>query len=180
MTELKTTGWVKYKASDTVSDDSAPTEVTAAAPSNAFACRGFKSARIRFYVDADNKVLTDITIYLVHTSRNRKNTAFDGIVQYHTKQLCFLDGTIRGGSVTGVAGGNATAGENYCGLLGNNAVSAWGLQLMDHAGGNVKTHSVDDEIGELLISNLANADFIVIQFDIGTAALANAEIHLDV
>ena len=178
MTDLKTTGWVKYKATNTTADDAAPTESSASVPSNAFRCSGFKSARLRFYVDADNAVITDITVYLVFASHLATNST--PITQYHTKQLCFLDGTIRGGTITGVAGANATAGENYCGLLGNNTVSQWGLQLMNHRGGFIQTHSVDDEVGELLISNLANADFIVVQFDIGTATLANAEIHLDV
>ena len=182
MPELKTTGWVKYKATDTTSDDGAPTEVSATVPANAFLCRGSRSARIRFYVDSDNAVLTDITIYLVFVSRSTHSTvpAAADVVQYHTKQLCFLDGTIRGGTVTGVAGANATAGENYCGLVGTNAVSAWGTKLLNHVNGTIDVHNVDDEIGELLISDLANADYIVIQFDLGTATLANAEIHLDV
>ncbi len=176
MTDLKTTGWIKYTATDRTSDDAAPTEVSASLPGTSVHCSGFRSARIRFYVDADNAILTDITVYLVYSSFGTTRTA----VQYHTKQFAFLDGTARGGAVTGVAGANATDGEFYLGLVGDLAVSAWGQKVMNHVNGTVQIHSVDDEVGELLISDLANADYIHIRFDLGTATLANAEVHLDV
>lgn len=182
MPELKTTGWVKYSATNITSDDGAPTEVSASLPSHFIDCHSFRSARIRFYVDSDNATMTDITIYLVFRSSDAVSSGptHGSTNQFHTKQLCILATTLRGGTVTGVAGGNATAGENYLGLVGTNTVSAWGTKLLNHVNGTIDVHNVDDEIGELFISDLANADYLHIRFDLNSASLANAEIHLDV
>ena len=40
-------------------------------------------------------------------------------------------------------------------------------------------YSEAEQIGELLISDLANADYLHLVFDLGTATLANAEVRLD-
>jgi hypothetical protein len=182
MADLKSTGWVKYASTDITADDAAPTETSASLPAHWIDCSGFRSARIRFYADSDNATFTDITIYLIARSSDADpaGPTSGSTVMYHTKQLCQLSGTIRAGSVTGVAGGNATAGENYVGLVGTNTVSPWGTKLMNHVNGIIDVHNVDDEVGELFISDLANADMIHIQFDVATATLANAEVHLDV
>lgn len=177
---FNSTKWIKYTATDITADDSATTEVSASLPLHSIDVRGFRSARIRFYVDADNATVTDVTVYFVYmsTSAAHATDLTHTAIQYHTKQFCQLV-TMRGGTVTGVAGGNATAGENYCGVVGTNTTSAWGTALLNYVTGTVATHDVDDEIGELLISDMANADYIHLQFDVGTATLVNAEVHLD-
>ena len=181
MPELKSTGWFKYSATNITTDDSAPIEVSATLPGTFVDCHGFRAARLRFYVDADDATLTDITVFLVYRSTDAIATAPRGgvVLQYHTKELCILTGTITGGTTTGVAGGNATAGENYIDLPGTLAVSAWGQKVMNHVNGTIDIHSAANEIGELLISDLANADYLHIVFDLGTATLANAEVRLD-
>ena len=175
MPELKTNTWRKYTSSNVTSDDSAPTEMSTTLPSHYFDCHGHRSARIRFFGDADNATFTDITIFFIYTSRSSNS-----VVAYHTKQFAILNGTIRCGSVTGVAGGNASASEFYVGLVGTLTVSAWGQKLLNHVAGIADVHNVDDEIGELLISDICNADYIHLQFDVGTATSVNAEVHLDV
>ena len=182
MPEFHSTGWLKYSATDITTDDSAPTEVSATQPSVFLACRGFRSARLRFYLNADNATLTDLTVFLGYISNDRKALSPSGsatAVMYHTKQLCILAGTITAGTKVGVAGGNATAGENYVDLPGTLTVSAWGQKVMNHVNGTIDVYSEAEQIGELLISDLANADYLHLVFDLGTATLANAEVRLD-
>ena len=183
MPELKSTGWFKYSATNITSDDGAPTEVATTLPSTFVDCHGFRAARLRFYVNADAATMTDITVFLVYRSTDAVATSPSGgvVVQYHTKQLLILAaGTMTGGTTTGVAGGNATTGENYMDEIGNLTVSTWGQKVMNHVNGTIDIHSgATNEIGELLISDLANADYLHIVFDLNSATLVNAEVRLD-
>jgi len=182
MPALHSTGWLKYSAVDITTDDSAPTEVSATKPSVFLSCGGSRSARLRFYLNADDATLTDLTVFLGYTSNNRLATSPRGSatdVMYHTKELCILTGTITAGTKVGVAGANATAGENWVDLPGTLAVSAWGQKVMNHVNGTIDVYSEAEQIGELLISDLANADYLHLVFDLGTATLANAEVRLD-
>ena len=178
----RSTGWLKYSSADITSDESAPTELLASRPSIFVACGGYRSARLRFYLNADNATLDDLTVFLVYTSNDRNAQSAGGpatTVMYHTKQLCTLGGTITAGTKVGIAGANATAGENWVDLPGTLVVSAWGQKVMNHVNGTIDVYSEAEQIGELLISDLANADYLTLRFELGTATLANAEIRLD-
>ncbi len=180
MADLKSTGWVKYASSDITVDQSAPTKISASAPTNNFDVHSFRSARIRFYADADDVTITP-HIYLVYNSTNAPPAKPTGgsTVQFHSELLIDVAQSTAG-TVTGVAGANALAGDNYFGTLGALTVSAWGTKVMAHVNGVIDVHIADNDIGEVLISDLANASGLHIRFELGTAVSANAEILLDV
>ncbi len=181
MAELKSTGWVKYAAADRTVDDGAPTEVSATAPSTFMDCRGYRSARVRYYNDAAARAMTDVTVFLGYWSTNAGATGPAGgsVNQYHTKQLCKTT-TMVAGTKAGVAGGNATDGEFYVDDMGTLTTTTWGQKLMNYVNGTIQVYEENNQIAELLISDLANADYIHLEFDVGDATLSNAEVHLDV
>ena len=175
---LSSTGWVKYASSNIVADQADPAGVAATAPSNLFVCRGYRSARIRFYGDA-NDVTATFAVYLVYRSTNAEADNpgdADADVMFDTK-LAFSLAESTAGTAVGVAGGNAGTGDNYFGTLGAPTISSWATKVLNSVNGIADTYSADNERGELLISDLADAD-LVIRVTLGTAVSANAEIML--
>ena len=126
--------------------------------------------------DDDDATMTP-AIYLVYASNAGLSSSTE--VMYDVKLASALPSVLRALRSALPAVMNATASDFYFGTLGALTNSTWATSVLSYIGGNASRYSSDNERGEIFISDLANAEGLIIRFTLGTATSANAEIRLD-
>lgn len=189
MAGRRTSGWLAYAASPFALASATDAASIADGSSTSAPSRWIErpdwgtALSIRPMTVGANKRVKQVRVSFIEVSTDAPDGKnLPGALVQYDRHMAMSAATATSGSRVPVAGSNVATTSNYVGDIGTLTIATYGSKKLNMVNGSADVYSTDNDIGEILISDVSNVHGVVVDFVTATAAsatLANAQYKWD-